>query len=42
MEMITDGTLSEGMQNRIQRTMTGERLPGHYRPGEAPMGLWER
>jgi len=42
MEMITDRTLSEGMQKRIERTMTGERLPGHYRPGEVPMGLWER
>ena len=42
MEMITDGTLTEGMTRRMERAMSGERLPGHYRPGEAPVGLWDR
>jgi hypothetical protein len=41
MAMIGDGTLLPGMQQRIERAMSGERLPGHYRLGEAPVGLWE-
>ena len=39
--MIGDGTLLPGMQQRMERAMAGERLPGHYRLGEAPVGLWE-
>ena len=39
--MIGDGTLLPGMQQRIERAVSGERLPGHYRLGEAPVGLWE-
>ena len=42
MAMITDGTLTEGMTRRMERAMTGERLPGHYPVGKAPVGLWER
>lgn len=40
MEMIEDGTLSEGMTRRMERSAAGS-LPGHYRLGEAPAGLWE-
>ncbi|HEX7521085.1 MAG TPA: nuclear transport factor 2 family protein [Acidimicrobiia bacterium] len=39
-EMIQEGTLSDGMQQRMQRAVTGS-LPGHYRLGDAPVGLWE-
>lgn len=41
MEMIKAGTLSEGMTKRMDRSMKGP-LPGHFRLGEAPVGLWER
>jgi hypothetical protein len=40
-EMIKAGTLSSGMQQRIERAVGGERQPGHYRVGGAPVGLWE-
>jgi hypothetical protein len=40
MEMIKDGTLSDGMKARMERVAAGE-LPGHYKLGEAPVGLWE-
>jgi hypothetical protein len=40
-EMMTDGTLSEGMQQRMERSAAGS-LPGHYLLGEGPVGLWER
>lgn len=39
-EMIKDGTLSEGMTKRMERAAAGEQ-PGHYSLGEAPVGLWE-
>jgi hypothetical protein len=41
MAMIADGSLLPGMQQRIERAMSGERLPGHYPLGQAPVGLWE-
>jgi hypothetical protein len=41
MEMIRDGTLLPGMQQRMERAMSGERLPGHYPLGQGPVGLWE-
>ena len=41
MAMIRDGTLLPGMQRRMELAMSGERQPGHYRLGEAPVGLWE-
>ncbi len=41
MAMIADGTLLPGMQKRMESALSGERLPGHYRLGEAPVGLWE-
>ena len=40
-EMIKRGVLTAGMQERIERAMSGERLPGHYRVGGAPAGLWD-
>ncbi|HWE54530.1 MAG TPA: nuclear transport factor 2 family protein [Acidimicrobiales bacterium] len=41
MEMIRDETLSPGMTKRMERAVSGNRLPGHYRVGEAPVGLWD-
>ncbi len=38
--MIQDGTLSDGMQQRMQRVAAGS-LPGHYPLGDAPAGLWD-
>ena len=40
MEMMTDGTLSEGMTKRMERSMAGS-LPGHYRLADTPVALWE-
>ena len=40
-EMMKAGTLSDGMRRRLERAASGEPLPGHYRPGQAPVGLWE-
>ncbi len=39
MEMIRDGTLSEGMTARMHRALTPD-LPGHYELGQAPAPLW--
>src|SRR5687767_2461309 len=39
-EMIKDGTLSEGMTKRMERVAAGD-LKWHYKIGEAPVGLWE-
>jgi len=41
MEMISKGVLTPGMQERMERAMSGERLPGHYPLGQAPAGLWD-
>jgi hypothetical protein len=41
MQMIGEGSLLPGMQQRIERAVSGERLPGHYPLGGAPVGLWE-
>ena len=40
MEMITDGTLSPGMTQRMERVAAGS-LPGHYVRADAPVGLWD-
>jgi hypothetical protein len=40
-EMIKADTLSDGMKRRMERSVSGGMLPGHYRPGEAPVGLWD-
>jgi hypothetical protein len=41
LEMITAGTLTPGMQLRMEKAMSKERQPGHYPVGQAPVGLWE-
>ncbi len=40
-EMIKADALSEGMKRRIERAGAGELLPGHYRLGDSPAGLWD-
>jgi hypothetical protein len=40
MEMMRDGTLSEGMTARMKRSMKSD-LPGYYPVWTAPVGLWE-
>ena len=40
LEMLKAGALSEGMQRRMERAVSGEKLPGHYRLGEGPVPLW--
>ena len=40
-EMIKAEVLSDGMKRRLERAASGERPPGHYRLGSAPVGLWE-
>lgn len=38
--LIESGDLSAGMQNRIQRSIAGEKLPGYYPIGQAPVPIW--
>jgi hypothetical protein len=40
-EMIKADALSDGMRARIERAASGELQPGHYRLGDAPVGLWD-
>ncbi|WP_067814552.1 nuclear transport factor 2 family protein [Nocardia inohanensis] len=40
LEMITADALSPGMNKRIQRATSGEKLPGWYPIGTAPVVLW--
>jgi hypothetical protein len=40
LEMITNNALSDGMQKRIERSMSGKDLAGWYKIGEAPAPLW--
>lgn len=40
MQLIESGDLSEGMQKRIERSVAGEKLPGYYPLGEAPVPIW--
>lgn len=40
LEMLADGTLSEGMTARMHRPM-GRGAPGQYAVHEAPVGIWE-
>ena len=37
---MTNGKLSKGMQDRIERSLAGEKLPGYYPLGQAPVPLW--
>ncbi|MGI9125674.1 MAG: nuclear transport factor 2 family protein [Mycobacterium sp.] len=40
MKLIQEGKLSKGIQERIARSMAGEKLPGYYPLGEAPVPIW--
>jgi hypothetical protein len=40
MDLIKAGKLSEGMQKRIERGMSGEKVPGYYPLGKAPSPIW--
>lgn len=39
LQMMGDGTLSDGMTARMERSLRQE-LPGHYPIGEAPAPIW--
>jgi hypothetical protein len=39
-QLIGSGDLSDGMQKRLERSMAGEKLPGYYPLGEAPVPIW--
>jgi hypothetical protein len=38
--LIESGDLSTGMQKRIERSIAGEKLPGYYPLGQAPVPIW--
>ena len=40
LELMKAGTLSAGMQERIQRSLAGEKLQGYYPIGQAPVPIW--
>jgi len=40
MTLIESGDLSAGMQRRIERSLAGEKLPGYYPLGQAPVRIW--
>jgi hypothetical protein len=40
MNLISSGDLSPTMQKRIERSLAGEKLPGYYPLGEAPVKIW--
>lgn len=40
MQLISEGKLSAGMQKRIERSLNGEKLPGYYPIGQAPVPIW--
>ena len=40
MHLMKEGKLSAGMQKRIERGMAGEKLPGYYPLGQAPVPIW--
>ncbi|TXI39640.1 MAG: nuclear transport factor 2 family protein [Mycobacterium sp.] len=40
LELMKDGKLSAGMQARIERSLAGEKLPGYYPIGQAPVPIW--
>lgn len=42
MEMMADGTLSDGMTARMERSLAPGQLPGHYPIPDVPVGLWDR
>lgn len=40
LDLIKAGKLSAGMQKRIERGMSGEKVPGYYPLGKSPVALW--
>ena len=40
MDLIKAGKLSAGMQKRIERGMSGEKVPGYYPLGKSPAPIW--
>ncbi|WP_105365198.1 hypothetical protein [Mycobacterium sp. ITM-2016-00316] len=40
LKLIESGDLTPTMQKRIERSMAGEKLPGYYPLGEAPVPIW--
>jgi hypothetical protein len=40
MDLIKAGKLSEGMQTRIERGMSGAKVPGYYPLGKSPSPIW--
>jgi hypothetical protein len=40
LELIESGDLTPTMQKRIERSLAGEKLPGYYPLGEAPIAIW--
>ena len=40
LQLMQDGKLSKGMHERIQRSLAGEKLPGYYPLGQAPVSIW--
>jgi hypothetical protein len=40
MKLIESGDLTPTMQKRIERSLAGEKLPGYYPLGTAPVPLW--
>lgn len=40
MQLIQEGKLSAGMQERIERSLAGEKLRGYYPLGQAPVPIW--
>ena len=40
LELMSAGKLSKGMQRRIERSLAGEKLPGYYPIGTAPVPIW--
>ncbi|WEV33806.1 nuclear transport factor 2 family protein [Mycolicibacterium fortuitum subsp. fortuitum] len=39
-KLIESGDLTPTMQKRIERSLAGEKLPGYYPLGEAPVKIW--
>jgi hypothetical protein len=40
LDLMNAGKLSDGMQKRIERGLAGEKLPGYYPLGKAPVPIW--
>ena len=40
LKLMKEGKLSKGMSERIERSLAGEKLPGYYPLGEAPVPIW--